>query len=355
MPDAGLFSILPAALSAGSALGGLFGGGGNTNASNVALPPTFNMPGMGQAAGGALSGIGGLQGMNLPAQLIPAYQDLQSRVGFGNPFAGNAVSSAMNTGGAATNLGQNMLGAGNTLMGAGAGLLPYSTNLLNSGFDPQSALYNRTVQQLQDQTRAGLEARGLSMSPYGAGVEGQTMGNFNIDWQNNQLQRQLAAAQGAGGLVGAGGGAMTTGANLGTGGISQMNFGGNLPYQTFGGIAGDQLSGLNALSGAGMAATQIPQTSIQDYLSYIGAGNQASGVANDMARTALARANLGFNQNQTLGNQFGAGLAGIGRGLGFGGGNTGWGGGGGGYPAMNWNPVGWAMNTGGGGGAITGL
>jgi hypothetical protein len=75
------------------------------------------------------------------------------------------------------------------------------TGLQQSGFDPQQALYARTQQQVQDQTRAGLEARGVDMTPYGAGIEGQTMSNFNIDWQNQQLQRQIAAAQAQQGLL----------------------------------------------------------------------------------------------------------------------------------------------------------
>src|SRR5258708_23118892 len=101
--------------------------------------------------------------------------------------------------GVASGLGQNAAmgayGAGGQLMGAGQQLLPWGQQIMNTGFDPQQALYHRTQQQTQDQTRAGLEARGLDSSPYGAGVEGQTMANFNIDWQNQQLQRQAPAAR----------------------------------------------------------------------------------------------------------------------------------------------------------------
>src|SRR5258708_36165262 len=106
--------------------------------------------------------------------------------------------------GVASGLGQNAAmgayGAGGQLMGAGQQLLPWGQQIMNTGFDPQQALYHRTQQQTQDQTRAGLEARGLDSSPYGAGVEGQTMANFNIDWQNQQLQRHAAAAGAARGL-----------------------------------------------------------------------------------------------------------------------------------------------------------
>jgi hypothetical protein len=73
-----------------------------------------------------------------------------------------------------------------------------SNQLLQTGQDPQSALYNRTAQQVLDQQRAISAMSGVGTSPYGAGVTGQTMANFNIDWQNAQLARQAQALQGAG-------------------------------------------------------------------------------------------------------------------------------------------------------------
>ena len=59
-----------------------------------------------------------------------------------------------------------------------------------TAFDPQNALYDRTQQQLTDQVRAGQAARGIGLSGEGAVEENGAMSNFNIDWQNNQLQRQ---------------------------------------------------------------------------------------------------------------------------------------------------------------------
>lgn len=82
-------------------------------------------------------------------------------------------------------------------------------------FDPQGALYDRTLQRVTDQERAGQSARGLAMSPYGAGLEGQTLSNFNIDWENSMLARQLQAAnllKGSMGMQGAAGEAEMMGA-----------------------------------------------------------------------------------------------------------------------------------------------
>jgi hypothetical protein len=47
-----------------------------------------------------------------------------------------------------------------------------------------------------------------AMTPYGAAAEGNALSNFNIDWQDKQLMRQIAglgsAASTYGGLIGAG-------------------------------------------------------------------------------------------------------------------------------------------------------
>lgn len=100
----------------------------------------------------------------------------------------------------ATTLSTNRIAPMNTaapqyLSGAAQTGTGYATRVLDTAFDPQNALYNRTAQQLQDQIRAGQASRGITQSPYGANLESQGMSNFNIDWQNQQLGRQ---AQGLG-------------------------------------------------------------------------------------------------------------------------------------------------------------
>lgn len=69
----------------------------------------------------------------------------------------------------------------------------YASQLMNTAFDPQQALYNQQQHQLQEQVRAGLAARGLNSSAAGQGIENDALSGFNIDWQNQQLQRQLSA------------------------------------------------------------------------------------------------------------------------------------------------------------------
>ncbi len=114
---------------------------------------------------------------------------------------------------ALANLGTTGLQAGN--------------QVLNTAFDPQRALYDRTHQQLIDQNNAINAQSGVAGSPYGAGLTQQANENFNIDWQNQQLNRQIAglgaydsaASTYAGnteGLTSAAMGNLATGLNSGT-------------------------------------------------------------------------------------------------------------------------------------------
>jgi hypothetical protein len=93
-------------------------------------------------------------------------------------------------------------------MMAMAQLNPDIAQMLTTSMDPQQALYNQTLQTTLDQTRSGEAARGLANTPIGQQGEASALQNFNIDWQNQQLQRQLAGIEGAtgayGGLIGAG-------------------------------------------------------------------------------------------------------------------------------------------------------
>ncbi|KUY70798.1 hypothetical protein [Burkholderia sp. RF4-BP95] len=116
-------------------------------------------------------------------------------------------------------------------------LLSGGQNLMNMGLDPQSALYNRTRQQVTDQSNAVNSMYGLGSSGAGAGLTNQALSNFNIDWQNNQLQR---AAQGLQAYAGA----ANTAGRFGELGTSQLGSvpgytlaGGSTPYSVAQSIA----------------------------------------------------------------------------------------------------------------------
>jgi hypothetical protein len=81
--------------------------------------------------------------------------------------------------------------------------LDYMSKVSDLALDPQNELRNREQQRLQEQTRAGLEARGLNLSGAGQGIESDVMADFGLDWQNNLLGRATAGGQtllGLGGL-----------------------------------------------------------------------------------------------------------------------------------------------------------
>lgn len=120
------------------------------------------------------------------------------------------------------NQGAQSAGAATDLYGAGR-------DTFAAAQDPRSALYNRTLQQVQDQSRAASSIRGIGMSPYSAGLENDATRNFNIDWQNQQLGRMLSGLQGmTGAYGGAGQQGQLTGANL----TGAMNFGAQAPAYT---------------------------------------------------------------------------------------------------------------------------
>jgi len=136
-----------------------------------------------------------------------------------NPFYATLQSAANIAGAAAGGQGASNLGQADMLRG-GAGAV------MNTAFDPQNELRSREEQRLQDKVRVGQAARGITMSPYGAGLESDAMSNFALDWQDRQLGRQTAG-------LGAATPASTAAFNVGQGGIGQYGQAGQLPYEAF--------------------------------------------------------------------------------------------------------------------------
>jgi hypothetical protein len=314
-------------------LAGLFGGGSN----QPTPPPGFTMPGMGQAANSALSGIGGLGGFtNLGNSSIGTGQNIFNTLQ-GNPFGNLFQGGALTASGLGQSNAINQFGLGTGLASMGASTLPLLGNITNTAFDPQSALYARTQQQVTDQSRANAAAAGLATTPYGVGLTNQATQNFNIDWQNQQLGRQLAGIQGAGNVLGSAGGAIGAGTGLAGNAAGQFLQSSGLPYSVFNQLGNDQYANLSTLLGIGGQGQGLANTQIQDYLNYVQAGNQANNVANQLYGLQLQSQNQQFNQNMQFGRGIGGGLFGIGSG--FGGGGFGssplwgsiFGGGGGGY------------------------
>lgn len=207
--------------------------------------------------------------------------------------------------------GNNALQIGGQLQGQINPTLAAGNAVLNTAFDPQQALYDRTQQQTAQQAAANQASRGLAMSPYGAELSNQSNSNFNIDWQNAQLARQTA------GLT-AYTGANASATQLGQGanqsyaaGLADMNTGAGLNYNTAQTIYGNNQTALNnqqtslnsqqatnqqgfqnQITGLGtqqtalqnqqnnyMTPQQILQQQITDYNTYQGLGSPSAQIA----------------------------------------------------------------------------
>jgi len=262
-------------------------------------------------------------------------------------YIGRAHQGAQEAANMAPGIAGQMQGGANQLYGAANAGVPYMSSILNMGFDPQNQFYDRQSQRLSDQTQAGLAHSGVANSPYGQGVYGQTMGNFNLDWQNQALQRANQGIQGYGAL-GQGIGSLYGGAaNLGAQAMNTTAQGAALPYNFYRGEISDKLGALGQLNNAGMQTYALPQQTIGD-ISAMMTHTQA------MNQLAGQMANQQFGQNQALGQAFGSNIAGLSQGMGnlfgnqnwFGGGSTGWGGNspgnaGGGGSGFDWGGVPW--------------
>ncbi len=295
-------------VGAGSALAGLFGGGSNQP---PPPPPTYQLQNQAGADAGAYGGIGNLSQYNTAAQALPyAQQAFQNT--FNNPYAAQYQQGANSVAQQGWGVGNQQIGAGQSLLSSGQALLPYQQQILQTGFDPMHEIYNTQQQQNTDQSRAALAARGLVNSPYGAGVENQSNIGFNQAWQNNLLNRQNIAAQGAGYLGNSAANQINLGQNVSTLGLNTLGQAAALPYSTANTIGNNQFNAVNQYGQAGANAAQIPQQQIQDYLQYLGIGNQAAGIQNQSYANSLTANNQQFNQGQTLGKNLGSSLSGVG-------------------------------------------
>lgn len=267
-----------------------------TTASSVNVPTPTTNPFQGQSFSDAYSGISNLGSTysGLGASVLPQAQTTASNL-YSNPGAGSGIAGAW---------GAQALGipAAYSSFNTGASLLPYATQIEQTGMDPQQALYNRTLQQVQDQSNVNNAMAGVATTPYGAGLTNQATSNFNIDWQNQQLARETQAGQAASALD-------TTGTQLMNQAPSQLVQSAMIPYATYSDIGQGQNQALSQLLGIGQSGANLSNMSITDLLNFLGVGNQASGVANQAAQTQLNQANSEFSQLAQIGTGAGNLLA----------------------------------------------
>lgn len=295
----GIGALFGGAASLGELGLGIAGAVSGSPASNVPMPSPLS--GVGGAVNSGLSGIGNLGAYNLYGPNIGQYSTTAQSL-FNNPYASLAQSGAGTAGNMATGAAGNMYGAGSNLYGAG-------NTVLNTGFDPQSSLYNYLQNQNTQQSNAENAMAGVANTPYGAGVTDMSNMQFNMNWQNQQLMRQLEALQGAGG-------AYSGAAGLQSQAPTEYLYGAGLPYGTFNTIGGNQLGTLERQGQFGAAGQGVANVPIQDNLNY---ALGAQGANTNLGQLGLNQAQLGFNQTQSIGQGIGSGLGGLaGMGMGWG-------------------------------------
>jgi hypothetical protein len=253
---------------------------------SAAAQPTLQLPtGMQQGAQqGAFGGIGGLGSFN---QFQPGQASALTSTMTNNPFGGQFQQGANQASQMGMQGAQAIQGGAQQLQqGAGA--------VMNTAFDPQSALYQRYLQQLQQQSQANYAQSGVGSSPYAAGLMDQNLQNFNISWQAQQLQNQIAG-------LGAAGGAQNTASGMFQAAPALAYGSAQMPYAASTQMANTGMQALQQLLGYGQGGAQLPQQQIQDYLSLLGLQPALSQATN---QTALTQAQL---QQQEL-NQLGAGV-----------------------------------------------
>lgn len=248
----------------------------------VSKPPTAYQPtGQPGADAGYLGYTKeiGTAGSNLTASTVPQLQTL-ARYVIDNPYTIQAQTGVNN----AANIGQTQVGPSQLASAAnitsmvplteGAGL-----RVLDTGFDPQQTLYNRQFQQMQDQQNAINAQNGVAGTPYAAGVAGQAAQDFNTNWQNQQLARQVQALGAWNSALGAAGTAATTGANIGTQGLDTMVSSAQLPADLY---AQQQFQDMQALQQqiAGTSAAYVPdEQAAQNLATYLQLGQGATASA----------------------------------------------------------------------------
>lgn len=293
-------------------LSGLFGGGGNPM---PPAPPSFQMPNMGGAANNLYGGIQGLQPFSNLGQSSLGYGQNIFGAMQNNPYA-SSFQGGGNTAGA---LGQqqalNQYGLGSSMIGAGTNLGNLAGSVVNSAFDPQSQLYGYLQNQNTQQSQANAAAAGLASTPYGIGLANQSNQLFNMNWQNQQLQREESGAQTAGGLVTQGAQLQGQGNALQAAAPGQYYGASGLPYGTFNQIGNDQYANLNQYLGIGGSGLNLANAQNQGWQNYLQLGNQSNQIANQLYGLQLGAQQQQFNQNQAFGSAIGSGLYNIGRGF----------------------------------------
>ncbi len=218
-----------------------------------------------------------------------------------SPYVGG---TALNTSLGANNAANMAASSAPQAVGAGQNAYQAGLNTYLTSLDPQNALYNYSANQLMNQVNSQQALRGLGNSPEGLNEAGTALGNFNMNWENQQLARQ---AQGASALnsgasaLNSGIGTNLAGAATSLSGAQSVNQGANTYYGGINNLIGGSNAlnqGANTLSNTGSTMGGLSQGAAGLY-------NSAGNLANTAAQTMLQGGNMPYaTQNSISGNQF---------------------------------------------------
>jgi len=268
-----------------------------TASTNVVNNPYYN-----QAQAGAQTAASTATGSVAPGQLAGA-SALNTAGQAGTPLTSQTTQGA--------NLAPQDLAAILSAIPGLTGGMGAANQLLQTGFDPQNALYNQQAGLTQNNSNATNAMYGLSQSPYGAGVADQNQTNFNIDWQNAQEQRQATALAGYGQEQTTDANNLTNLNSNAVGNYNALNSGAAQNYATTTGAQGAAfnnasnlgIAGLNTLTGAAQAPSQVylgqQQADLQAAANVAATSGAAIQPSNALAGTEGAYLSLG--QSATAG------------------------------------------------------
>lgn len=214
------------------------------------------------AAQGGLAGQGQFTGGVLPSEWNYSTADaLVRQLMTNSPYQAGALTGAQN----ASRMGME---AAPLLQGAGQ-------QIMQTGFDPQNRLYQQMQQQALDRAGVANAMAGLGGTPYGASGTANALNNFDLNWQNNLLNRQMSAGAAGGNLLQAAPQLEAASAAL--------------PYNTGAQIANTGISGINQLSNLGNQGYTFVNSLLNPLDAYMKLGQAASLDSGSLGQ-------LGFNQ-----------------------------------------------------------
>lgn len=291
----------------GGIVSDLFGGGGPSQPNVQVYQPTGTSTADNNLQALLSQNFNSVSGANNPyAAYSPQFANLFNSV-YNSPYASGYQNSANNAGAGYTTTGTNALNNSTALSSQVNPLLTGANSVMNTAFDPQNALYAQTLQKVNDSANVANSQYGLT-GQQAAGNVATADSNFNIDWQNNELQRQLQGLYGATSATTGAGVAGLNAGNLGNTGAGSITTGGATPYGANIGIDGNQQTALEDYITSLLGPTTSSQGTVTNLENYLNTGISAS---EGGAAAALGDYNAQLTNSANLGSGLGS-LLGLG-------------------------------------------